>query len=394
MNDIVFNRGKGGLGRALAGEDHISGLVAEMALANVPAALVAAGLYAIIYSVEDAEDLGITYSENQDNQELDSLVYQIEQIFQYNDKAVLHLAIADTTASKTVATELLTVQNQADGKIRQAVCLASLKDWAVGDLTPIQAACDTLEAEHKPLSVIYTCNFNALPTEDLRTLDNKNVSVCIGADGNQKGFELSEAYGESFTCAGALLGTLSGAKVHENPAWIGQFNINKNDTNEFDVLNFADGSTYKSVSTSQTDDLDNRGFIFLRKHIGLAGSYFNDSHTAIKKSSDYAFIENVRVIDKAVRQVRTFLLPSLNSPLYVNTDGTLTEDTIARFKNEAERPLDTMGTEGEISASEIIIDPEQDVLATSNLAITIKIVPVGVARNIKVNIGLAVRVNE
>lgn len=394
MNDIKFIRGKGGLGRALDGEDHITGLVIEMDVANVPAALVSAGLYAIIYSVEDAEDLGITYSENTDNPQLDSLVYQIEQIFERNDKAIVHLAVANTVDSKTVATELITVQNQADGKIRQALCIAPSKAWAVADLTPIQAACDTLEAEHKPLSVVYTCDFDTLPTDDLRALDNKNVSVCIGQDGNGKGKELFDAYDISFTCAGSVVGTLSGSKVHENIAWIGQFNINKNDTNEFDVLAFADGSTYKSVSTSQTDDLDARGFIFLRKHIGLAGSYFNDSHTAISKSSDYAFIENVRVIDKGVRQTRTFLLPSLNSPLYVDEDGKLTEDTIAVFKNDAERPLETMQTEGEISAFEVIINPDQNVLTTSRLAITIKIVPVGVARNIVVNIGLAVRVGN
>lgn len=394
MNDIIFVRGRGGLGRALAGEDHVSGIVIEMAAANIPAPLVAAGLFATIFSVQDAEDLGIEFSENTDNLELDTLRYQIESIFEYNDKAIVHLAIADTTDAKTVVTELETVQNKALGKVRQVLALAPNKDFAVGDLAPIQAICDNLEAEHKPLSVVYSPNFVGLNVGDvdLRDQDNKNVSVVAGMDGNGKGNELSLAYSKTVSCGGAVLGTLSGAKVHENIGWVGKFNINKNSTNEFDVLKFADNRLFTEVSRSEVDAISDKGYIFLLKHIGRAGSYFNDSHTAISESDDFAYIENNRTIDKAVRGCREFLLPSLNAPLYVNEDGTLTEDTIATFKNDAERALEEMQRVGEISAFSVVIDPDQDVLKTSKLTITIKIVPVGVARNIVVNIGFAVSV--
>ena len=52
-----------------------------------------------------------------------------------------------------------------------------------------------------------------------------------------------------------------------------------------------------------------------------------------------------------------------------------------------------MQRRGEVSSFQTLIDPEQDVLSTSKLAITIKIVPVGVARNIVVNIGFAVNLS-
>lgn len=393
MNDIIFVRGRGGLGRALAGEDHISGLVVEMANANIPAALVAAGLFVTIYSKQGAEDLGISYSENTDNLELDALKYTIDSIFEANKRAVLHIAVADTTDTKTVSTELLTLQNKALGKVRQALALAPSKDFAVGDLTTIQASCDTLESQHKPLSVLYAPNFIGLTiSEDLRALDNKNVSVVVGMDGNGKGDELSAAYSKTISCGGAVLGTLSAAKVHENIGWIGKFNINKNSTNEFDVLKLADGRLVSEISETELDNLNDLGYIFLRKHIGISGSYFNDTHTAIKVSSDYAYIENVRTIDKAVRTTRQFLLPYLNAPLYVNPDGTLTEETIASFKNETERALEEMERNGEISTFVVQIDPDQDVLSTSKLTIAIDISPVGVARNIQVNIGFAASV--
>lgn len=397
-NNIKFNRGRGGLGRALAGKDHISGLVVEMLLANVPAALVTAGLKSVLYSVQDAEDLDIIYTTGGDNLELDVLRYTIERIFAVNEKAVVHLAIADTTTGtdKTVSTELITLQNNADGEVRQALLLAPSKLFAAGDLATIQASCDVLEANHKPVSVIYAPNFMGLTISsvDLRALDNKNISVIAAMDGNGKGNDLYATYAKTISAGGALLGALSSAKVHENIAWVGRFNINKNDTNEFDVLRLADGRLYKDVSKTEIDALGAVGYILLIKHIGKAGSYFNDAYTAISSSSDYAYIENNRTIDKAIRGCREFLLPSLNAPLYVNEDGTLTEDTIASFKNDTERALETMEVDGEVSAFSVVIDPDQDVLSTSKLTITIKVVPVGVARNIVVNIGFAVKVNN
>ena len=269
-------------------------------------------------------------------------------------------------------------------------------DFAIGQIAPLQAICDKLEAEHQPLSVIYAPNFIGIDiaASDLRGLDNKNVSVVAAMDGNGKGNELNGVYNKTFGAGGLLLGMVSRASVHENIAWVGQFNANANTTNEFDVLKLADGRPIKQVAQSELDTIGQRGFIILIKHIGRAGSYFNDSHNAVSEASDYAYIENTRTIDKAVRGVREFLLPFLNSPVHVNEDGTLTEDTIATFKNEAERALEEMQRLGELSALAVIIDPNQNVLSTSQLSITIKLVPVGVARNIVVNVGFALRVDN
>lgn len=397
LNDIVFNRGRGGLGRALPGKDHISGIVVEMTTAQQPAALVTAGAYNVLYSVQDATDLGIIYATGGDNLPVDALRYAIETAYQANPKAVIHLQIADTTLTKTAVGALITMQNNAAGEVRQAVVLTPGTDFAVGALASLQASCDTLEAEHKPLSIIYACNFVGVSTPgatDLRALDNKNISVAFGQDGNGKGNALAVTYSKSFVNAGTILGVLSAAKVNENIAWVGRFNVNKNNTNEFDVVKLADGRLFSSLSQSEKDTYNTNGYIFLIKHIGLAGTYFNDSHTAISAADDFAFIENNRTVDKAVRETRTFLLPRLNSPLYVNADGTLTEETIASFKNDAERSLENMQVNGEISAFSVSIDPAQDVLSTSKITLAITIVPVGVARNIVVNIGLAVRITE
>ena len=126
------------------------------------------------------------------------------------------------------------------------------------------------------------------------------------------------------------------------------------------------------------------------KHTGLAGTYNEGAPTSIAVTSDFATIFNNRTTDKAVRGVRTFMLPNISSPLLVNADGSLTEDTAAKFKNDAARALEQMERDEEISAFVVLIDPTQNVLSTSKVVVTIKIVPVGVADQIEINIGFTV----
>ncbi|QHB38494.1 structural protein [Flavobacterium phage vB_FspM_lotta8-1] len=396
LNDIKFNRGEGGLGRALAGEDHISGIVSYFDAVSIPSSFVSSPIQ-VVYSLEEAEALGILpWSSTNSDENVAGLHYQIKTAYQANPKMVLYIMIKDD-ASKDYL-ELIEMQRFAEGKIRQV----GVNDWredlfAVGTLAILQSACDVLEAEHKPLSVLFAPRIAAISSlgdlPDLRALDAKNVSVIIGSDGVGEGYALGNEFGYFVSCLGLALGALSIAKVNENIAWVGRFNVAKNDTNEFDVPALTTGVLVKTLAPAALDTLNAKGYIFLLKHVGTAGTYFNDTHTAKVVTSDYAFIENNRTIDKAVRGVRTFMLPSLNSPLYVNPNGTLTEDTIASFRNDALRALEQMEREGEISAKEVVIDPAQNVLSSSKLVVSIKIIPVGVARNILVNIGFAVKIN-
>jgi len=389
-NDIKFNRGRGGLGRALAGKDHVSGLLIAFNAAGIALVPLVVGVKTI-FSVQDADDLGINYGANE---YVNYLRYILETTFQANKKAIVHLKIVNDATANSITNGIKAIQNTANGEIRQMAVIEPNKDFAAANLIPIQTACDILESEHKPLIILYSCNtYSNNDLTDLRTLDNKNVSVVIGGDYNGKGKELADAHSFVFTCIGLALGFVSRAKVSENIGWIGQFNANKNDTNEFDVLGLED-AILSDYSQTEQDDLNTKGYIFLKKHVGKAGSYFNDTHTAINKSSDYAYIENVRTIDKAVRGCRTFLLPQLNAPLLVSSDGELSEDTIASFKNDTSRALEEMQRVGEISAFDVKIDPKQKVLSTSKIIITITIVPVGVARNIVVNIGFGLKIQN
>lgn len=396
MNDIRFNRGVGGLGRPLAGKDHVSGFLGFTKDDDLPAGFTTTERIKKVFSLEEAIALGIVADSGVI--EITEMYYAIKTAFEANKSVELYVAFYELTGTTTLSTDLskiIEVQRYAQGEIRQIGVLNPNIVFATAQVTALQTACNTLEAEHKPISVIYSADFQVavlanLP--DLRALSCKNVSVTIGADGGGLGSTIANAEGFFPSIVGLTIGVASLAKVNENIGWVGRFDVSSNPNNEFDVPAFANGDLIRNTATGLIESLNTKGYIFLIKHIGTAGTYFNDSHTAVTETSDYAYLENNRTIDKAVRNCRTYLLPSLNAPLYVNPDGTLTEDTILSFRNNTARALEEMQRNGEISAFEVTINPTQNVLSTSRIAINVKVVPVGVARNIEVNIGFAVKV--
>jgi hypothetical protein len=318
--------------------------------------------------------------------------YHISEFFRVAPQGVLYLGVFPVPASTYTYTELATIQNYADGKIRQ---FGVYKDavYAAAELTAIQTVCNTLDAEHKPVSnVLLAADIKAVTDlttlASLATRTDHKTSVVISQDGAGKGANLFFLSKKSITNLGAALGAVALAKVSESIAWISRFNISSGTENE--ILAFANGTLYTAVDSNTLNVLNNYRYIFLRKFVGISGSYFNDSHTAVTPTSDYAYIENNRTIDKAIRGVYATLLPDLNGPLTLNADGTLNDNTIAALEADARPNLDQMVRDGEISAYVVTIDPAQNVLSTSKLVIAIKLVGVGVARNITVNIGYTI----
>lgn len=317
--------------------------------------------------------------------------YQISEFFRLQPQGILYVGFFAIPGSYAF-TEITTVQNFSGGIIRQ---IGVIKDpasaWAEGDLTLIDGVCKANDAVHKPISALYgadlsgTADISTLP--DLSTLTANKSTVVIGMDGGGQGWFLWLTTGKSQPCLGAELGTVALAKVSESIAWVGKFDISNGA--ECEVLAFANGQLLSS--TAITDNLlsvlNDRRYTFLKKFVGISGSYFNDSHCAIISSSDYAQIENNRTIDKAIRGIYSSLLPSLNSPIQLNADGSLSETTTAYLESQAGVNLDQMVRDTELSAYQVTINPMQNVLSTSTIIVVVQLVINGVARQIEVPIG-------
>ena len=391
MNDVIFTRGNGALGRPLASRDHVSAICMPVPDANLPSGFSTTDRIKLIYSLADAEALGIRPLATN----LAHSHYQISEVFRLNPKAELYVYLYDSAATTAAVYLQPVIEFPENGEIRNA---SIFKDAAIAgaDITDIQSVVTAMRLVHRPFSAIVGFSAYGAANDwstaiDLRALEADGVGVVIGGSGSGLGLTLATTDNNT-PAIGAVLGATSKAGVHESIAYVAKFNFSNGVELEKTVIgdksNLVNDQTEVLLSA-----LTAKGYIFFRKHMGITGSYINDSSNADLITSDYAYGESTRTIDKAIRGVRTFLLPQLSSPVYLNENGTMREDTVANFRALALRSLDQMQQAGEISARDVTIDPTQAVLSTSKLVIGVKIVPVGVARNIEVNIAFALKVS-
>lgn len=404
LNNITFIKQNGGMARVAASEDPISGLILGLngAISGGDVfgkfdtiAVGEATLYvAILKYVEQLETLDICptdYSVDMTDEAkaLNFIHYHASEFFKYSPSGTLYLAIK--LQGEVSKEEIVALQNYTNGKIRQMGIAAAGDDNITAEqITEYQTAATTLEAEHMPLSILVALRQGSLASiDDLLTMNFSaeklpNVSIFASQDLDgtlQAKHNVAKLH--QVAAIGTLLGCVSAASVHESVAWVEKFPL------KVSMPGFVTGDLLKEVSAANLNLLnDENRMIFYRQHVGVSDVYFNDSHTLDVPTSDYAYIENVRTMDKAVRGIRTNLLPYLGAPLKVDADtGCLGADTIALLETVAMRALEDMERAGELSGYVVSIDPEQNVLSTSKVEIIIKNVPLGVMRSVTVKIG-------
>lgn len=392
MQNLTITRTNGNIVRSLAGEDHISGLVfysatLPQAAEGVDGFSTTERIHAIS-SPESAEKYGITA--DAESWEMKVLHYTLTSIFNMNPGITLYVGIFKPASGANAFSEIKQIQNYAGGRLRQVGVWNGAVELSDTLVTSLQSVRTTLEAQNKPLSILYApkvTDVTKLPS-DLAKIGRNGVSVIIGQDGAGVADALyrdaANAAKASVSALGDLLGAVSKAKVHESIAWVESFPTN------ISVPAFGDGKKYRDLDEAVIETLDNSRYIFLRTYDGLAGSFFNDNHTLDTATSDYAYINDVRTMDKAVRGVRTYLLPKLGRPMKVDPDtGKLERTAVEHLITTGNRPLEEMAKAGELSGYRFDIDPDQNILATSRVRGVIKNVAVGVMRNLDLEIGFA-----
>jgi hypothetical protein len=392
MNQVSFVRQSGGLARALPGEDHISGLViyGQPNLNKV-----------LVTDAEQLDALGITVAL------YPVLNYHIAEYFRVNPGSKLY--VVSSLLNNGQFQEVKQLQQFAEGKIRQIGVIDLLTLFA--DLATIsvaiQARLTELALANMPANAVLSIHnitaANLLALPNLRTLNCERLSVCIGQDGAGRGNYVSGIVAKKVGVVGACLGAIARAKVHESIGWVEKQNLvtgiypkaltaNIYVGRELDTIQFIDGTLYTDLTPAQVQSIADKGYIFPIKYIGYAGSYFNDSFTATALTSDFATIENNRAMDKALRAVYTKLLPKISGPIYTDpVTGFLSLDSIASLEAIAIMALEQMERDDELTAFRLFINPNQDVLSSSKLVTTLKIIPVGVMREITVNLGFILK---
>jgi len=362
------------------------------------------------------------------------MYYHIEEFFRMKPDGVLYVGIyADPTAFD--GAEVVSMQDAANGEMRQVGVYYPNASFASSQLSALQTQLSALRTAHKQLFCVFHADCSSLSLAslpNLSLLSASKVNVNIAEDGNwhQTAYSGTQTYnpgdkfvwlnktyicnrvatgqapydtdyfteiseriaaevGYSVSTLGNELGIIASAEVHQNIANVSLFDVASG--NNLSTAGFATGETYKAQATSLLNTLNDYHYTFLRKFERNAGTFYNDSYTAISASaSDYYSIENNRVMDKVERLSYDSVLPLIANNIDLKADGTLRQETIYNFESKIKSAIESMSNNISIdddgnSVFSITVSPAQDVLQTSEIACTLEVVPKGVSRKIVVN---------
>lgn len=383
LSGITTNIQQGGIGRRAPSNDKISALLWYSA--TYPTGFDVNNKIKKVFTLQEAEALGILST----TAAVEVLHYHVKEYFRLQPEGELWIGVFPVPAGAYDFAEITTMADFTAGEFRQIGVYANLLDFTAAQATTIQAIVVAQYTKGFRFSVGYQPNFpaayNWTTTTDIRTLTADRVSVLVGQDGGGKGLALFTLKAFTIGTVGAWLGCISKAKVNQsigNPA-----NFNISGSGELDKLVMASGVALLADAALGT--LKDKGYSVVRKYAPrLAGSFFERIPAACSATSDYAWIEFGRTIDKAVRGVEAILMPQLQAGIALQSSGKMRDDVVGYFKDLCENPLKDMQNAGEISNFLVLIDPNQNIQSTSRLTVTVKVQPTPIAEFITLNIGL------
>lgn len=236
------------------------------------------------------------------------------------------------------------------------------------------------QALHQPVQIVIEgrdFQGDASKISDLRALSSNRVSVCLGWH--------EESYEGSWL--GLVLGKMAGIPVQRNIGRVKDGNLGIQQAYMVSAAAAAAKQTVEEYGEGNLKLLHQKGYIIPRAYPSLAGYYLNDDPVAISVTTDYNSIAKGRVADKAARIAYQVYVRELLDD-FVLEGGKLPVAKVKDFEQSIRKQLDLqMTNQGEVSSVTPKIDPNQDVIATSELKVSIELEPVGTARKITVDLG-------
>lgn len=404
---VKITKLEGGLGRSNPSDDNVMALV--FALAILPATIENFKPYKLIQPL-DAERLGFNEAFDANNKVL--VKNQIDEFFRLSPDGILYLIPVpanndDETVNKPE--DILSMPGLKSA-LREASAVKGI--GFMGFNQPISEVITTI-----PLAQEFVAEFalekryidfillEAIPAEgiigvtglpDLRTKESGNVSVVIAQDPMVASIDI--AY-KDYCAIGSVLGMASVRQVNEN--W-GSVNIitkpsSKRAQSDYPLTQGAkwasatlsNGVRVVELSGADKKALTDKGYIYAGGYDGYGGVYLNSSPTCTLITSDYAFIENNRVWNKAARLIRAILLPEIKGVVKKDpTTGFIRSTTISRWTSLVYAALEKMNAADEISGFDCYINPQQVLGPSSPLVIKARVVTDDIVHEMDVELGL------
>ncbi|OQY03190.1 MAG: hypothetical protein B6I20_05580 [Bacteroidetes bacterium 4572_117] len=385
---VIINIENGALGGAPGTSDGITGMM----LSGVAvASQIALNEPKQIFSLAGAVALGL--DEAYDTANSVDVYKQIKSFYDVagTGKELWFMLVAQTVSladmlDVTEAANAVALLDAADGKIRvlavsrvadggyTPTILDGLDSDVYAAVTTGQALAESFAAQIKPLRVVIGAREWSGAAGDLADLHQRTDNrVAISLTGHSSSNKNADV--------GVMLGRLAAIPV--------QRNIGRVKDGDLGILQayLTDGETTESKETAWASIYD-KGFVFVRRYVGKSGYYFVDDLTATALTDDFCTLSKGRVIDKAFTLTYATYINEVNDEVLINTDGTLSAAYVKSLQAAIENVLNqAMTAKNEISAAKCSIDETQNILATNNLVVSIRVTPVGYSKEIEINLG-------
>lgn len=377
---VQINVADGALGRSVATDDGVAGLV----LTGIAATGLALSVPKQIFSLSEAVELGITpathphayneirkfYNKAFSGAELWILLTS-EATTQENVFAA-SVGAMDTllTASLGRITIAATSMGRAAG---YTPTVTGSLDFAIGPVaTAAQSLAAAYAAKFTPVNIIVDGTYFS---------DTNPVTSIKGAGDYVSVFVGAEEAGKRASTMGSLLGSLAAIPVHQSVARV--------KTGVFCAEGYlTSGLSIKRYNPALIGQLHDAGYMALRNYPGVFGTFVTDDLTLAAPTSDFTSLARRRVMNKAIRIAYSTYVYEINDTIEIGPDGKLLPTKVSYIEDVIKRALRTrMLAEGNCSAIDVTVNPDQNVLETDQIEIVVKITPLGYLKHIIVKLG-------
>lgn len=187
-------------------------------------------------------------------------------------------------------------------------------------------------------------------------------------------------------CVGLLLGRIAKNAVQVSVARVSDGMI------KADSLKFG----ANSITNADAQTLHGKGYIVPRTWVGKAGFFWSSDHLATSDTDDYGLIPRRRTIDKAYRVTYKALLDEVGSEIPVSSTGAIPVPTAKSIETLVETALErAMTNQGNLGSDpdddtdngiKVFVDPNQNVVATNKIEVSVKVKPYGYAYYIEASL--------
>lgn len=394
---VQVNKVGGGLQRKQPSTDGVALIIIG---AGVATGSLAAKTVAKLLTLQNAEAIGIDAAYDDTNDILAH--YHIDEFFRVAPQGTLYAVIDDGTLTNTDIKAIIREHTDITG-----IAVARNSNVAVADFPAYKAGYQSLVTDLRTEGInlgyvlvegnVFDAGTAVGAYPDNRDDNAPDVAVVAVQDPLIR--LLKPAY-EGLAAVGTALGGLCVRNVNEN---LGSVDIENKPAGFKGNISYPltdlergrwlgavlqNGVDVNVLSLNEKAELDNKAYIFAGRYVGIAGVYFSNSGTSTEITSDYAYIENNRVWNKAASLIRTALLPRVKSNVLKDAEtGKILQREATDLEILASNALRGMESKGEISGSDIYIDTDQVLAQDTPLEVRAQIVSNNILFDIVVNLG-------